>query len=168
MRRLTPDEFGRLFESFQSSAWRLETLPFYDNARDLAAYAAWQRGEGLPPDDDALAWDAAIRAAHGRGARFERVRLVVEPTGYVLWELNSYRPGEDVRVLEVGPKHPSIGHDAWLFDNQLAVLMEYDQGGRFIAGHATRSVANLRMARAELMAASTPLADYLASLAVRS
>lgn len=160
MHRLTGEEFGRLFDEFRSSAFRLETLQYY--ATDEDKFAAWQRGEDPPLDDDTLAWDATIKAARDRGARFERVRIVVEPIAdYVRWELGAYRPGEDVRILTAKSTHPSIGHDFWLFDSQLAVLMEYDSDGRFIAGRATRSASNLRLARAELTAVSIPLADYL-------
>jgi hypothetical protein len=164
MRRLTGAEFGALFDTFTSTAWRLETLQHYDSAHDLAAIDAWERGEHTGPPES---WQATIRAARDRGARIQRVRLVVPPASrYVRWELGAYDSAEQVRVLEVEADHPGVGQDFWLFDGRLGVLMEYDAGGRFIAGHATEAVTDLRLARAHLTAASIPLADYLATVRV--
>ena len=95
-----------------------------------------------------------------------RVRLVVEPlSDYVRWELTAMRwsveAGEDIRVLPAGQAGawPAVD-DFWLFDDTLAVRMEYDTGGRFLGGRPSDDVAPLLAVRERALAAAIPLAEY--------
>jgi hypothetical protein len=164
---LTPEQFGALFTSFRSSAFRLEQLQVYNVPSEVEALAAWRKDGSVGPNE---AWCRTIRAARSRGASMRRVRLVVEPlSDYTRWELAvmrwSVEAGEDIRVLVAGGlgEWPS-GPDYWLFDDEIGVLMAYDDAGRFGGGRRSDDLAPLRDLRDQVWAAATPLADYLATV----
>lgn len=159
MRRLTGEEFGRHFETFKTSARRRESLQYF--ATDEDAFNAWQRGEPIQHDPD---WAAIIQAAKDRGARFERIRLVVEPLNpYVQWELRAYDPGEEVLVLAIDSDSPRM-RDVWVFDDRIAVWMVYDADGRFLYGEEDRAAPALIHQLDALAYAAAPLARYLAAV----
>ena len=161
---LTPEQFGALFTSFRSSAFRLEQLQVYDVPSEVEALAAWHRDGSAAPN---VAWCRTIRAARSRGASMRRVRVLIEPlSDYTRWELTGMRwsveAGEDIRVLVAGElgEWPS-GPDYWLFDDEVGVLMAYDEAGRFRGGRRAGDLAPLRALRDRTWAAATPLADHL-------
>jgi hypothetical protein len=132
----TPD-LATLFESFTVSAFRLEVLPAYDVTEDAEAeaYRLWLAGREVPAQD--RDWLKTVTAAKARGARMQRVRIVQMPLseyqrfqfscGYVANE----QAGEEISILDHRP--PGMLHeDYWLFDNEIAVVLEYDEDGRFL------------------------------------
>ena len=68
-------EFGRLFETFEHTAFRLEVRDHYNDPDEAAPLRKFLARE---PDDLAWFqdWLALVRAATAEGRRFSRVRVV--------------------------------------------------------------------------------------------
>jgi hypothetical protein len=154
------DDFGRLFESFTVSAFRLECLPAYDVTEDAEreAFRRWRAGE--QPQGD-RAWLQTVRDANERGAQMQRVRLVESPlTEYQRFELAHGYPanvaaGEDIRICGHRPDGLLVV-DFWLFDNTTAVVLEYDDEGRFLRPVVAENLAPYRQARDVALASAVP------------
>jgi len=173
---VTPEHFDALFDTFHTSAVRLETLPAYAVAdyegERLDAFCA---GRALPLRTVATdPWLARIATTTLAGKRWLRVRVVDEPlTDYQRFELAVYPEtqavGEQIRVL---PRSAvtSDGPDFWLFDGDTpaarAVLMSYDPAGQWLGAELADDAVTLAACRdrlAEALAVSVPLNEYLAA-----
>jgi uncharacterized protein DUF6879 len=134
---LTNQELGRLFASFEHTAFRLETRESYAGVSyDNALFSRWRAGQ-LPEHDPDTPWKRNVRAATAAGRRFERVRVVSEPwsdyTRYALWECQeNLAAGEDIRYLSrsraeaIGLPAGLPGYDYWLLDSWVLIRMHYD------------------------------------------
>src|SRR6266498_3070001 len=72
------EEFGRLFETFEHTAFRLETLDRYTVPEEDEALRRFLAGE--PPDPDLfVSWFTLVRAATAAGKAVQRVHLISEP-----------------------------------------------------------------------------------------
>jgi hypothetical protein len=129
------EEFLQLFENFQHTAFRFETLDRYAVPEEDEALRRFLAGE--PPDPSLFtSWFALVQAATAAGKPIQRVHLISEPlTDYLRYEFAYYQhstaAGEDVRVL---PRARTEGldlpdRDFWLFDSRLAALMRFDRDG---------------------------------------
>ncbi|MFJ4692930.1 DUF6879 family protein [Streptomyces sp. NPDC088766] len=126
------DEFARLFETFEHTAWRLETRRRYasDEATDTWAQFVANRPVQWDHEDN---WCRNVRAQTAQGKRFERVRLVDSPatTGQLYLLDNAARNcavGEDIRNLtrvEAQRLHLPA-EDFWLFDSRLVARLVFD------------------------------------------
>ncbi|MFR9726052.1 DUF6879 family protein [Streptomyces sp. MS19] len=141
--RLTGDEFGRLFHSFEHTAFRLETRERYDVDHEndsLRKFLAKERDE-LPWMRD---WLTMIRDATAQGRRFHRVRVVSLPLSdysrFGVWCAQfTNGAGEDIRYL-TRDRATAAGlplHDYWLFDSHRLVRMHFDDSDAFL-GVASR------------------------------
>ncbi|WP_328400211.1 hypothetical protein OHS70_23615 [Streptomyces sp. NBC_00390] len=126
------DAFGKLFENFQHTAWRLETRTRYASDEATDTYAQFLRGE-RPAWDMDTAWSNTIRQKTAQGARVERVRVVDSPatTGqrYLMAHARKNAAlGEDVHNLWRADAErlrlPS--EDFWIFDSRIVVLLNFD------------------------------------------
>jgi hypothetical protein len=135
---VTPAELGRLFETFRFSAFRLECLPSYDVTEDdeAQAYRLWSAGQ--QPPHGQREWPKLCASAVDAGKKMQRVRVVQAPlTQYQRFQMEWGYPanvaaGEDIRIIE-GELPPDMPReDYWLFDDDLAVVLEYDDQGRFV------------------------------------
>lgn len=171
---MTNEEFFALADR---RVWRLETLPQY-NPRTDEAFAVWRRtGQLLPLEErpGKQAWMQAVRRAVAVGKRVGRVRVRASSDHpYAGYELAVYpenqAAGEDVRVADLG-EHPElaelVGGDFWLMDEDLALLMDYEPDGQFLAMTPTRDPAVLARCRRQrdlAIARSVPLMQYLAAV----
>ncbi len=138
-RMLAPDseEFNGLFETFQHTAFRLETLDRYAVPEEDEALRRFLAGEAADPSCFA-SWFTLVRTATATGKTIQRVHLVSEPlTDYLRYEFAYYQhstaAGEDVRVLPRARAQgfDLPGRDYWLFDSRRAALMRFDDDGRF-------------------------------------
>ncbi|WP_414507592.1 DUF6879 family protein [Streptomyces sp. NEAU-L66] len=133
------DAFGRLFTSFEHTAWRLETRGRYASDEGTTTYAQFTRGEpvaweGVSPD-----WCARRREQTALGKRFERVRIVDNPatTGQLYLLDNAKRNsavGEDIRNLwrsDANRLHLPV-EDFWIFDSRLVALLNFDDADNLI------------------------------------
>jgi hypothetical protein len=167
---MTTEEFIRLFSTFESSAFRLETRQQYlvDEEADLVR--AFQEGRLAPPSTAMDEWLALIRANTAAGKRMYRVHVLEQPlTGYVRWELSTYpanvAAGEEIFIAE-RDRHPDLGNlreDFWLFDDRLVVAMRYDADGRWLGVDLgpESELDRYRRMRDLALAHAVPLAEHL-------
>ncbi|CAL9443924.1 DUF6879 family protein [Streptomyces sp. enrichment culture] len=125
-------EFGKLFETFEHTAWRLETRRRYASDETADTYAQFVAGNPVEWDYHD-AWSKKVRAQTSQGKRFERVRLVDNPptTGQLYLLDNAKRNcavGEDIRSLwrEEADRLRLPAEDFWLFDSRYAALLMFD------------------------------------------
>jgi hypothetical protein len=126
-----------LFESFERTAFRLETLDRYAVPVEEEPIRRFLAGE--PVDTGWLkSWLTLVEAATGAGKRFQRVRVLPETlqgNDYLRYEVAYYphtrAAGEDIRVLSRAEADGlNLPHrDFWLFDSRLAALMRFDGEG---------------------------------------
>jgi hypothetical protein len=170
---LGTDDF---FAGFTRTAWRLEAQPAYGTPTSDPSFGAFlANGMQLPPLDERPAkqqWMAAVRhATQVEGKQLARVHVLSQPlTPYRVYELATYpeniAAGEDVRIASVDD-HPELGHldtDFWLLDDTVALVMDYDDHGRFVAATRTDDPGVLEVChdfRALAIACSVPLQEFL-------
>jgi hypothetical protein len=136
--RLESDSWRRFLDSYERTAFRLETLPSYGVPEEDAELAAFLSTGTLDiPDDDQ--WLVRVREFRATGRWVGRVHVVRRPlTDYLRYEFAVYahtvRAGEDVRILDVtdDPEPGLPQQDFWLLDDTRIVLMIYDGDGRRI------------------------------------
>ncbi|MFJ4828377.1 DUF6879 family protein [Streptomyces sp. NPDC088747] len=131
-RLFTPEQFARLFENFEHSAWHLETRGRYavDEATDT--YAQFARGEAPAWDLD-TPWSRTIRAKVTDGATVGRVRIVdTPPTAGQLYLLAHAQKnaalGEDVRsIWRTDARQANLpDEDFWIFDSHIVAICIFD------------------------------------------
>lgn len=166
------EEFGRLFTTFERSAFRLETLAQYlvtEEAEEFAAFQAGRPPSRRTPDDDG--WLRMIAQDTAAGKRWYRVHVVEDPlTPYLRYELACYpdsvAAGEQVLIAD-RDAHPELAllgrEDFWLFDDQLVVRMRYDDEGHWRGAEQApdAEVDEYRRRRDLAVAHAVPLGDYL-------
>ncbi|MFF3602949.1 DUF6879 family protein [Streptomyces sp. NPDC002463] len=123
------------FKTFQTEAWRLETLPQYLVPQEAEEFAAFKAGARFPgPYEDA--WMAMVRTR-----TVGRVHIVTRPLAdYLRFEFERYYrhqapAGEDIRILDITDRPnplPDV-QDFWMFDRTTVVLMHYHPDGRQIS-----------------------------------
>jgi len=167
------EQLVRDFDSmFQHRVFRLETLDYYDAPNETVPWAQFHAGQ---PADWAWRepWKRLVRDVRASGRVMERVHVVSEPISeYVRFEMLRVYPanvdaGEDVRIIDRWRAQVSglIQYDFWLFDDDLAVLLEYDSVGGVCKVTKTADpilLPHLRDTRNEALRRSIPLARYVA------
>jgi hypothetical protein len=170
---VTPTDFGDCFESFEHTAFRLETRQVYTVPAEQERIQAFRAGLPLPERSPRTSpWLARIQVTTQAGKRWQRIRLVTEPmTDYTRYQLAGYKEsaaaGEDIRICRCAAHRDlaALTQDFWLFDNLVAVFLRYDTGGRFTGTDLTHDPAAISQCQAERDLAarhSMPLAAYLA------
>jgi hypothetical protein len=146
---LVGDEFGRLFHTFEHTAFRLEVRDRYNSPRETESFEKFLADE---PDD--LAWHqkwlAMLREASTQGRRFCRVRVVSLPLSeysrFGLW-ISQFASdaGDDIGYL-TRDKANSLelpNHDYWLFDSRKLVRMHFGEDDRFLGGEVIEDPATI-------------------------
>lgn len=145
---LTGEQMQDMLQSFEHTAFRLETRDVYVEETEEAPFQQFLAGEA---DDYAwmAPWDRLVRDAAAAGRRFARVRVVSEPlSDYVRWSLHVARvntaAGEDIRYL-TRPRADELDlpdEDYWLFDSTHACVFRFGDDGRIIGrDHVTDAAA---------------------------
>ncbi|MEU9170729.1 DUF6879 family protein [Streptomyces sp. NPDC048420] len=122
--------FRRLFETFQHTAWRLETRRGYASDRqdpDFQVFLA----TGASPCDPNEPWLVNIKTQTDAGKTVGRVRVAdCPPTTEQLFLLDYARHnaafGEDVRYLWREDAAGLPAEDFWIFDSRLVALLRFD------------------------------------------
>ncbi|MEV6500183.1 DUF6879 family protein [Streptomyces prunicolor] len=131
-RIFTPEQFAKLFDNFQHSAWHLEMRGRYavDEATDT--YAQFVRDEA-PTWDLTTPWSQGIRAKTEDGASVGRVRIVDDPptTGqlYLLAHAEKNAAlGEDICNMWRSDAERVIlpDEDFWIFDSHIVAVCIFD------------------------------------------
>ena len=165
-----------LFDSFQSSAFRLETLDQYLVDQEAEEFAAWRESRPLAPaTPETSPWLRRIADTTRLGKRWSRVHLVDLPLSeYLRFEFDgqaaSVKAGEDVRVAlrSAAPPLADLRQDFWVFDDATAALMRYDSEGRWLGVDVTADHQVVRRCREQrdlALAHSVPLAEFQAKQA---
>lgn len=137
--RLDGDAWREFFDSFRSSAWRLETRQSYavsSEEEEYQQFLATGRLE-IDPEDP---WLKRVRHFRDTGRTIGRVHVVTRPfTDYLRYEFEVYRftaeAGEDIRILDLtDTPNPGLpDEDFWLFDDRHVVRMLYRPDGTQIS-----------------------------------
>ncbi|MEU1024711.1 DUF6879 family protein [Streptomyces sp. NPDC005904] len=130
-------EFGRLFETFENSAWHLETRRGYASDREDPGFAEFRR-TGRAPMDLGSDWCVNIRRQTSRGKYMGRVRVLDDPpTEGQLFLLDYSRcnaaTGEDVRSIwrQDARRAHLPAEDFWIFDSRLVAVLRFDEQDAF-------------------------------------
>jgi hypothetical protein len=126
-------EFGRLFETFEHSAWHLETRRGYASDREDSGFTEFL-ATGTAPCDLDSEWCVNIRQQTTGGKYVGRARVVDSPpTDGQLFLLSYARcnaaTGEDVRNLwrEDAERALLPDEDFWIFDSRLVAVLYFDE-----------------------------------------
>nr|WP_258038096.1 MULTISPECIES: DUF6879 family protein [unclassified Streptomyces] len=130
--------FRRLFETFEHTAWRLETRRGYASDRQDPDFQAFLTTGSSPCDPDEP-WFASIRAQTDAGRTVGRVRIADDPpTTEQLFLLDYTRHnaafGEDIRYLwrEDAARSGLPAEDFWIFDSRLVALLHFDDADNLL------------------------------------
>ncbi|WP_146166814.1 DUF6879 family protein [Streptosporangium nondiastaticum] len=130
------DEFDGMFETFEHTAWRLETRRAYRSDEETETYQRFTQGRDAEYDLNDP-WCASRREQAALGKRFERVRIVDNPpTPGQLYLLDGARRnaavGEDIRNLwrSDAERLRLPSEDFWLFDSRVVALLHFDDADR--------------------------------------
>lgn len=131
------EEFSRLFETFEHSAWHLETRRGYASDREDEGYAQFLETGEAPTDLDSE-WCQNIRRQTEAGKYVGRVRVVDNPPTEGQLFLLSYArcnaaTGEDVRNLwrEDADAAHLPAEDFWIFDSRLVAILRFNDADVF-------------------------------------
>jgi hypothetical protein len=168
---ITLEQLAQDFTSlFRYRTFRLETLDWYDAPNEHEPYARFLAGEPVDPAWR-RPWQRLVRGVRESGRSMERVHVVSEPvSAYVRFSLlhgypASVEAGEDVRILGRARATGLPDSDYWLFDDDLAAILVYDDAGKVERVELDRSpftLARLGAARDRAMRLAVPLAQYKA------
>jgi hypothetical protein len=135
-RTITEEAFGQLFDTFEHTAFRLQTRDLYLVREEQSAFESWLAGE--PCYDTASdGWVKMLQGSTASGKHVTRVRVASEPlSDWIRWTLSVSCPrhgtaGEDLRYLS-RPKANELElpyEDYWLFDSRQAVVFHFDDDG---------------------------------------
>lgn len=163
---LSGDEFGRLFETFKRTAFRLETLSVYDVEEEREEFERFLAGGDMGPDWADNPW---VRSMTDKGKEVSRVHILRSPlTDYLRYELAAYpgniTAGESIGIIDLTEQTVTglPDHDFWLFDDQGVYRMHYTPQGAFIGGELLPAdrLAEYQRYRDRALAAAMPFADY--------
>lgn len=126
------EEFGKLFKTFEHTAWHLETRRGYASDRDDDGYRVFTQTGSAPCDLDSE-WCTNIRRQTAAGKTVGRVRVVDNPPTEGQLFLLDYAKcnaatGEDVRSLWRADfdRLNVPAEDWWLFDSRLVAILRFD------------------------------------------
>ncbi|MFB6677160.1 DUF6879 family protein [Streptomyces sp. NPDC056390] len=126
------EEFGRLFETFEHTAWRLETRGRYQSDTEDPTYEEFVRAGRFDLDTDDE-WSQLMRRQTSAGKTVGRVRVVDEtPTVGQLFLLadapRNAAAGEDMRYLwrQEADRRILPREDFWIFDSRLVAVLRFD------------------------------------------
>jgi hypothetical protein len=172
---MKPEEFNELFDTFRSSAFRMETRQEYVIEEDREAIADWREGRARPAYSVRTSpWAARLATSSIAGKLWQRVRVVELPlTDYVRWETAAYVEssvlGEEIRILvRTHQRFAELVDDFWLFDadspSACVVAVHYDDNGQ-PSGNELITEPDLVAAYTEMARtawnAATPLNEFL-------
>jgi hypothetical protein len=133
--RLTDEEFDKLFETFEHTAFRLEVRDRYNAPNEVESLRRFLAGEPEDLEDGGFQdWLDQVQAATAEGRRFSRVRVVSLPlTDYsrygIAYAQFTNAAGDDIRYL-TRDRARGIGlpdHDYWLFDSRKIARLHFDE-----------------------------------------
>ncbi|WP_374582062.1 DUF6879 family protein [Frankia sp. CiP3] len=139
-------EFAKLFETFEHTAYRLETRDRYSSPREVEPLRKFLAGE--PDVSYHENWLSMVRQATAEGRRFSRVRVVSFPlTDYIrfgMWVAGYTREaGDDIRYITRDQAVELPKYDYWLFDSRKVLKMRFTDDDQFIGGEVIEDPAEI-------------------------
>jgi hypothetical protein len=138
---LKDEEFRRLFDNFEHTAFRLEVRDRYNEPTETESLEKFLAGGPEYIDDSFQNWLDFIRAATAEGRRFSRVRVVSVPlTDYSRYGMAYARftntAGDDIRYLTRDRARAVRlpNHDYWLFDSRKIARLHFDEDNDRLLG----------------------------------
>jgi hypothetical protein len=134
--RLEGDGWREFFDSYEQSAFRLETLPVYAMADEEDEFRRFLAGE-KPPEGHHYSWLDRVARFRRTGRIIQRVHVVRQPlTDYLRYEFEwayafNVKAGEEIKILDV-TERDNLGlpdEDFWMFDEHRVVRMLYRPDG---------------------------------------
>ncbi|AJF68182.1 DUF6879 family protein [Streptomyces vietnamensis] len=132
------DAFGKLFETFEHTAWRLETRRRFASDEATDTWAQFTAGQSVEWDYEDE-WCMNVRAQTAQGKRFERVRIIDNPpTPGQLYLLDNAKRncavGEDIRNLwrTDADRLRLPAEDFWIFDSRLVALLNFNDSDNLV------------------------------------
>lgn len=165
------DEVGELFETrFTRSAFRLEVLDFYSVPSDGGEYQRYLDGRDPEPGFKEQ-WTQVLAAEREAGKRRHRVHALRTPLNdYLRYECEwGYAPnvaaGEEVKILdltEADRPQDLVDDEFWLLDEEVAIIMHYDEHGAFVGADLPDDIDRYRRARDAAEAAAEDFTTWWA------
>ncbi|KQV05714.1 MULTISPECIES: DUF6879 family protein [unclassified Kitasatospora] len=165
---LKGEDFGRLFETFEQTAFRLETLAVYNVEDEQEEFADFLAGKPLPPESADNPW---VRSMTDLGKQVARVHVLNSPlSDYLRYELAWYpgniAAGESIGIIDTTRQNITglPDHDFWLFDDAKVYRMHYTEAGKFIGGELLSDdrLNEYRQYRDTALAHAVSFAEYSA------
>jgi hypothetical protein len=158
---------------FRWTAFRLELRDSYAVASDGSDFSRYLAGEDLPDATRKSAWLDELRADTAAGKTWQWVHVVRSPlSDYLRYEFEwgyaiNIHAGAEIRILDLSEQTRPAGlpdEDFWLLDGQNALVMHYDNAGRFVGADsaAAKDLPRYRRARDTAWETAEPFADYWA------
>ena len=126
------------FDSFQKSAFRVETLQKYNVDEEKNDYEYFLKYKKLPNwfwdwDD----WYDVIQQAKMRWAIMQRVHIIQFPISpYISFEIEVYKKSimawEEIFYVPSEKCPIKVESDFWMFDDATVLKMHYDKDGSFL------------------------------------
>ncbi len=136
MTLLTDEEFDRLFDTFEHTAFRLEVRDRYNEPSEVESLRKFLAGEPEDLDDGGFQdWLDMVKASTAEGRRFSRVRVVYSRHG-IAYARHTNAAGDDIRYL-TRDRANAIGlpnHDYWLFDSRKIARLHFDEEDDHLLG----------------------------------
>ncbi|WP_327361812.1 DUF6879 family protein [Streptomyces sp. NBC_01296] len=163
---LNGEEFARLFETFERTAFRLETLSVYSVEEEREEFERFLAGGDMGPGWGDNPW---VRSMTDKGKEVSRVHVFRSPlTDYLRYELAAYpgniTAGETIGIIDKTNQDVADlpDHDFWLFDDQDVYRMHYTPEGAFIGAELLPAhyLAEYQDYRDRALAEAVPFADY--------
>lgn len=164
------DDLVRLIDNVRISAFRLETLPQYLVPQEAEEFASWKAGhQRMPRTPETHEYLADFQRDVAQGIRWYRVHILDQPlTPYLRFELCGYpanqAAGEEIYVVdrETHSDLESLHQDFWLYDDEIAVRMVYDDEGHFLYPERVNDIDDYRRMRDTAIRHAEPLNNYFA------
>ncbi|MGF1427681.1 DUF6879 family protein [Kitasatospora sp. LaBMicrA B282] len=164
---LAGDEFNRLFQQFESSAFKMETRDRYNVDGERDEFRAFLDGKEMPEDWEDSPW---VRSMIEAGKTLQRVHILRSPlTDYLRFELGwgyvgNLRAGEDIRIIDLADRNIAglPDHDFWLFDDAKVYRMHYGDDDEFLGAEplSQDSLEKYRAYRDTSWENATPYSEY--------
>ncbi|MGW6279086.1 DUF6879 family protein [Kribbella sp. NPDC055071] len=167
---LPEDQVDAIFDGFQRSAFRLETLDRYQVDSDGGDLARYLSGEPEPDPDRKGPWLETLRTERAAGKLRHRVHILRTPLNdYLRYECEwGYVPnseaGEEIHILDTAeralPSEVELLEDFWLMDDETVLRMHYDERGGYLGASLADDVVPYRRTRDAALAASSAFASW--------
>ncbi|MFE0179038.1 DUF6879 family protein [Streptomyces sp. NPDC059002] len=167
---ISPEEFARLFETFEHTAWHLETRGGYASDREDLDYGTFLKTGQAIWDLDSK-WHQNIKRQTGDRKRVGRVRVVDSPPTEGQRFLLSYGAGNVASGENVGclwradaRRINLLEEDFWIFDSRLVVVLHFDDADVLTSIETITEPAEVvrySMARDAAVHHATPYEDFV-------